>query len=84
MNKIKIIFNLYSDLINDVSKMITFIRPTKNNWSALGKPTDHCPIYAYRERFDGGFNQTPIQDLSLNNQLEISNKLNDEFGDLNN
>ena len=75
-------FNLYSSLLDGFSKVLIFITPTKNNWSSLAQPTDDCPVYAYRERDDGGYNQVPLDELSVMNQKEISEKLDDEFGDV--
>ncbi len=82
MNNIKNIFNIYSSVVDGVSRVLIFLRPTKNNWSALAQPTKDCPMYAYRERLDGGYNQIPVKELSENNKKEISEKLEDEFGDL--
>lgn len=76
------VFGLYSRMVDGVSSVLTFISPTKNNWTSLAKPTEDCPIYAYRERLDGGFNQIPIRDLPIVNQQEISEKLDDEFGNV--
>ncbi len=76
------IFGLYSKMIDGVSSVLTFISPTKNNWTSLAKPTPDCQIYAYRERLDGGVNQIPIRNLPIENQKEISNKLDDEFGNV--
>jgi len=64
-------FNLYSSLLDGFSKVLIFITPTKNNWSSLAQPTDDCPVYAYR-----------VDELSVMNQKEISEKLDDEFGDV--
>lgn len=82
LNNITDFFNRYSKLVTNVSKGLLFMEPTENNWDSLGQPTADCPIYSYRERFDGGVNQIPIDELDLENQKEISEKLEEEFGGL--
>lgn len=80
INNILGLFNNYSNIIDNVSRILVFFSPTKNNWTSLGQPTPDCPVYAYRERLDGGQNQIPVNELSTDNQKEISDKLDNEFG----
>ena len=82
LKKIQSALNNYGKVINGVSRMLIFLSPTKSNWISIGRPSDDCPIYAYRERNDGTFNQLPIDEMTPQGKEEISEKVDEEFGDV--